>query len=80
VVVRPDQVSVGVLVTAVPRDAVDAAVAACGVGDRRRGGKLPAHVVAYVRHEALRCIPNSVGRNSEGWAVSSGECISRFDL
>jgi hypothetical protein len=49
VVVRPDQVSLGVLVTAVPRDAVDAAVAACGVGDRRAGGKLPAHVVAYLR-------------------------------
>ena len=48
VVVRPDQVTLGVLVTAVPRDAVDAAVAACGVGDRRRGGKLPAHVVAYL--------------------------------
>jgi hypothetical protein len=48
VVVRPDQVSLGVLVTAVPRDAVDAAVAACGVGDRRAGGKLPAHVVAYL--------------------------------
>jgi hypothetical protein len=48
VVVRPDQVSLGVLVTAVPRDAVDAAVAACGVGDRRTGGKLPAHVVAYL--------------------------------
>lgn len=36
------------LVTAVPRDAVDAAIAGCGVGDRRRGGKLPAHVVAYL--------------------------------
>jgi hypothetical protein len=48
VVVRPDHVSLGVLVTAVPRDAVDAAVAACGVGDRRAGGKLPAHVVAYL--------------------------------
>jgi Insertion element 4 transposase N-terminal len=48
VVVRPDQVSLGVLVTAVPRDAVDAAVPACGVGDRRAGGKLPAHVVAYL--------------------------------
>jgi hypothetical protein len=48
VVVGPDQVSLGVLVTAVPRDAVDVAVAACGVGDRRRGGKLPAHVVAYL--------------------------------
>jgi len=47
-VVRPDQVSVGVLVSAVPRDAVDAAVAACGVGDKRSGGKLPAHVMAYL--------------------------------
>lgn len=46
--VRPDQVSVGVLVSAVPRDAVDAAVAACGVGDKRSGGKLPAHVMAYL--------------------------------
>ncbi len=46
--VRPDQVSLGVLVTAVPRDAVDAAVGACGVGERRRGGKLPGHVVAYL--------------------------------
>ena len=27
---------------------MDAAVAACGVGERRRGGKLPAHVVAYL--------------------------------
>jgi len=41
-------VSFGVLVAAVPRDAVDEAVAACGAGDRRRGGKLPAHVVAYL--------------------------------
>jgi hypothetical protein len=48
VVVRPDQVSLGVLVSAVPRDAVDAAVAACGVGEKRLGGKLPAHVTAYL--------------------------------
>jgi Insertion element 4 transposase N-terminal len=48
VVVRPDQVSLGVLVSAVPRDAVDAAVAACGVGQKRSGGKLPAHVTAYL--------------------------------
>jgi hypothetical protein len=48
VAVRPDQVSLGVLVSAVPRDAVNAAAAACGVGDRRAGGKLPAHVVAYL--------------------------------
>src|SRR6266536_1272331 len=41
----PDQVSIGVLVDAVPRYAVDEAVAACGVRERRSGGKLPAHVV-----------------------------------
>jgi hypothetical protein len=48
VAVRPDQVSLGVLVTAVPRDAVDAAVAGCGVGAKRSDGKLPAHVTAYL--------------------------------
>jgi hypothetical protein len=48
-VVRPDQVSLGVLVAAVPRDVIDVAVAACGVDDKRSGGKLPAHVVAYLR-------------------------------
>lgn len=48
VVVRPDQVSLGVLVTAVPRDAVDAAVARYGVGAKRSDGKLPAHVSAYL--------------------------------
>ena len=48
VVVRPDEVSLGVLVSAVSRDAVDAAVATCGVGEKRSGGKLPAHVMAYL--------------------------------
>lgn len=47
-VVRPDQVSLGVLVSAVPRDAVDEAVAVCGVRERRSDGKLPAHVTAYL--------------------------------
>ncbi len=46
--VRPDQVSLGVLVSTVGRDVIDAAVAGCGVGARRSGGKLPAHVVAYL--------------------------------
>jgi hypothetical protein len=45
---RPDQVSIGVLVNAVPRDAVDEAVAVCGVRQRRSDGKLPAHVVTYL--------------------------------
>lgn len=48
VVVRPDQVSLGVLVNAVSRDAVDEAVAVCGVRERRRDGKLPSHVVTYL--------------------------------
>jgi Insertion element 4 transposase N-terminal/Transposase DDE domain len=48
VVVDPDQVSLGVLVAAVPRDAVDDAVAVCGVGAARSDGKLPPHVVAYL--------------------------------
>src|SRR3989337_1553403 len=43
-----DEVSIGVLVEEVPRDAVDEAVAVCGVRERRADGKLPAHVVAYL--------------------------------
>ena len=46
--VRPDQVTLGVLVDSVPRDAVDDAVVACGVRERRSDGKLPAHVVTYL--------------------------------
>ena len=46
--VTPDQVSIGVLVSAVPRDAVDEAIAVCGVRERRSDGKLPAHVVTYL--------------------------------
>jgi hypothetical protein len=42
------QVSLGVLVSTVSRDVIDAAVAAHGVGERRSGGKLPAHVTAYL--------------------------------
>lgn len=48
VVVRPDQVSLGVLVSAVPRGAVDEAVAVCGVREKRSDAKLPAHVVTYL--------------------------------
>jgi hypothetical protein len=47
-VVRSDQVSLGVLVNAVPRDAVDEAVAVCGVREKRSDGKLPAHVITYL--------------------------------
>ena len=47
-VARPDQVSLGVLVSRVPRDVVDDAIAACGVREKRSDGKLPAHVTAYL--------------------------------
>jgi hypothetical protein len=48
VTVTPDQVSLGVLVSSVPRDVIDAAVAAHGAGAKRSGGTLPPHVVAYL--------------------------------
>jgi hypothetical protein len=48
VVVRPDQVTLGVLVSTVGRDVIDTAVAAHGAGARRSDGKLPAHVTAYL--------------------------------
>jgi hypothetical protein len=42
-----DWVSVGVLASWVPRDAVDDAVEAAGRAARRAGGKLPPHVMVY---------------------------------
>ena len=45
---RPDQVTLGVLVSQVSREEVDAAIAVCGVRDRRSDGKLPAHVTTYL--------------------------------
>lgn len=43
-VARTDQVSFGVLVAAIPRHVIDAAVAHHGVGPKRDDGKLPANV------------------------------------
>src|SRR6266536_1020630 len=48
VAVTTDQVSLGVLVSSVSRDAVDAAVARFGVGAKRSDGTLRPHVVAYL--------------------------------
>jgi hypothetical protein len=42
-----DQITLGVLASSVPRDAVDDAVAAAGKQARRRDGKLPPHVMVY---------------------------------
>ena len=43
-----DFVSLGVLASRVSRDAVDDAVTATGKEARRRGGRLPPHVVVYL--------------------------------
>lgn len=42
-----DAVSLGVLTSRVPRDAVDDAIEVTGKGAKRSGGKLPPHVVVY---------------------------------
>jgi hypothetical protein len=47
-VVRPDQVTLGVLISQVSREEVDAAITVCGVREKRSDGKLPAHVTAYL--------------------------------
>jgi hypothetical protein len=46
--VLTDWISLGVLASWVPRDAVDDAVEAAGKGARRAGGKLPPHVMVYL--------------------------------
>jgi hypothetical protein len=43
----PEWISLGVLARSVPRDEVDAAVAAHGKQAKRAGGKLPPHVVVF---------------------------------
>ena len=48
VLLNPVQVTLGMLVDSVPRDAVDDAITACGVRERRSDGKLPAHVITYL--------------------------------
>ncbi len=42
-----DWISLGVLASSVPRDAVDEAIAAAGKSARRSDGKLPPHVMVY---------------------------------
>jgi hypothetical protein len=61
----PDRVSVGALTRAFPPEVVDRVVATTDSREIRLR-LLPARLVVYVRHEALRCIPGSAGRNSEG--------------
>ena len=47
-VALPDQVTLGMLIDSVPREAVDDAIVACGVREKRSDGKLPAHVITYL--------------------------------
>lgn len=89
--VRPDQVSLGVLVNAVPRDAVDEAVAVCGVRERRSDGKLPAHVIAYLTlalclfpdedyEEVATRVTGSLDRWgcwNAGWSVPTASAITQ---
>lgn len=42
-----DWISIGVLASSVPRDAVDEAVMVTGKGAKRSGGRLPPHVMVY---------------------------------
>jgi len=67
-------VSVGVLVSAVPRDVIDAAVAAHGAGAKRSGGTLPPHVIAYLTM-ALWLFPDD---DYEEVAVKVTGSLSRF--
>ncbi|MDQ3885584.1 MAG: IS4 family transposase [Actinomycetota bacterium] len=90
-VVRPDQVTLGVLVNEVPRDAVDEAVTVCGVRERRSDGKLPAHVVAYLTlglclfaeddyEEVAAKVTGSLDRWgcwNAGWGVPTGSAITQ---
>ena len=48
VLLNPVQVTLGMLVDSVPRDAVEDAIAACGVREKRSDGKLPAHVTTLL--------------------------------
>jgi hypothetical protein len=91
VVVRPDQVSLGVLVAAVSRDAVDVAVARYGVGAKRLDGKLPAHVTAYLTmalclfadddyEEVATKVTGSLSRwgcGDAGWSVPTASGITQ---
>lgn len=90
-VVSPDQVTLGVLVDAVPRDAVDEAVVVCGVRERRSDGKLPAHVITYLTlalclfpeddyEEVAAKVTGSLDRFGcwdAGWSVPTASAITQ---
>jgi len=59
----------GVLASWVPRDAVDDAVEVTGKGARRKGGKLPPHVMVYF---AMAQYVTAVAFSSDGKTLATG--------
>src|SRR6266498_1016397 len=90
-VVRPEQVSLGVLISQVSREEVDAAVEVCGVREKRKDGKLPAHVTTYVTlglalfpdddyEEVATRVTGSLDRFGcwdAGWSVPTASAITQ---
>src|SRR2546430_806620 len=64
-----DWISLGVLASWVPRDAVDEAVEATGKGAKRKGGELPPHVMGYFA--MALALPAEEGYEG-AWARPSG--------
>jgi hypothetical protein len=89
--VRPEQVTLGVLISQVSREEVDAAVEVCGVREKRRDGKLPAHVTTYVTlglalfpdddyEEVATKVTGSLDRFGcwdAGWSVPTSSAITQ---
>lgn len=90
-VVRPDQVTLGVLISQVSREEVDAAVQVCGVREKRSDGKLPAHVATYLTlglalfpdddyTEVAAKVTGSLDRFgcwSAGWSVPTSSAVTQ---
>ena len=90
-VVRPDQVTLGVLISQVSREEVDAAILVCGVREKRSDGKLPAHVTAYLTlalalfpdddyEEVATKVTGSLNRFQSwnaGWSVPTSSAITQ---
>lgn len=84
----PDWIGLGVLAAAVPRDAIEEAPAVHWRGVKRRGGKLPPHVMAYFAvgmalYAGAEIItelsdgPDQGGCRGSGWEVPGIGAITR---
>jgi hypothetical protein len=89
--VCPEQVTLGVLISQVSREEVDAAVEVCGVREKRSDGKLPAHVTTYLTlaltlfpdddyEEVATKVTGSLNRFqcwNAGWSVPTASAITQ---